>query len=328
MSDWKTSIVRISNKEKHPNADTLSIFSLENLGYQIIDKTENYNIGDTAIYVPTDSQMPVTEQYKFLEQHKYRVKAIKLRKIYSQGLLLKNNQNWPIGYDCSKDLGITKWEMPTPIGFSGKAKPWPNFIEKYDIENILSYPNLFVDKENVIVTEKVHGTNFTFGWFNEEFFVCSRSFQLEEDNKNVYWKCARQLDLKNKILTLSKQNIAFRGEIYGIQDLKYGKNPNDLGLVIFDIFKENKYISMFDRLVFCNEYNLLANPILYQGEFNLELIKHTITDKRSKLDNNTILEGGVIEPLHARFDYNLGRWLKLKFLNPAYLCRKEGTEFH
>lgn len=116
MSEYHPQVVKLDRIEKHPNADSLSIAYV--LGdYPVIIKTGDFVPGDLAGYIPLDAIVGDIEQFHFLcpdlkekyvegieikervigKKHpvgevpeKYRrIKAKKIRSVYSQGMLAK-----------------------------------------------------------------------------------------------------------------------------------------------------------------------------------------------------------------------------------------------
>lgn len=88
-SDSRVTIVQITNKIPHPNADTLSIVNV--LGdYPVVVRTSDYQIGDLAVYVPVDMICPALPAFAFLgaREKDRHVKAKRLRGIFSMGLLV------------------------------------------------------------------------------------------------------------------------------------------------------------------------------------------------------------------------------------------------
>lgn len=59
-------------------------------GWQvIINKADNLSVGDKCVYFEVDSKVnPLDERFAFLEKRDYRIKTIKMCKVYSQGLLI------------------------------------------------------------------------------------------------------------------------------------------------------------------------------------------------------------------------------------------------
>ena len=85
MSDHRCEVVPVV-LEKHPNADSLSVVKVFD-GYTVCVRTADWEGVDKGVYIPPDSVVPDTEQFKFLEGH-LRIKAKKLRGINSYGMLV------------------------------------------------------------------------------------------------------------------------------------------------------------------------------------------------------------------------------------------------
>lgn len=91
------------------NADKIEVAQV--LGWNVVvSKAENHKVGDKVIYVEIDSKLPDRPEFEFLRDRKFRVKTIKLRGQYSQGLILPMSllkKDYPVGADVTKELGIT-----------------------------------------------------------------------------------------------------------------------------------------------------------------------------------------------------------------------------
>lgn len=175
-TDFTVKVVKISEVVPHPNADRLDLCTIA--GWQCVTQRGSYKVGDLAIYIPIDSILPKeVEDTLFgpdskVKLSKSRVKTIKLRGSISQGMLAKCslfNVAEKEGHDCTKQLGVTKFEPPAPPpSMSGnptaKKKKNPLFKEYGGLDNFKHYPDLFQSDEEVVITEKIHGTNFRFGW--------------------------------------------------------------------------------------------------------------------------------------------------------------------
>lgn len=185
MSSLIVEVVQIDNVEKHPNADRLDLLQVK--GWNVVAAKGQYGKGDACVYVPIDSVLPEKlESFLFppdskVKLSKSRVKTIKLRGAFSQGMCIALTDElfklYPalekakVGEDVAATLGITKYEPPAPSYQSnpnrkGKApRNNPNFTKYTDIENFKHYPNLFNSETLVYVTEKLHGTSARYGVF-------------------------------------------------------------------------------------------------------------------------------------------------------------------
>lgn len=361
MSTLIVEVVRVGEITKHPNADTLSMTTVK--GWNCIIKTGQFTPGDLALYVPIDAVLPdamVEEHGLAYLKNGARVRTVKLRGVLSQGLLLTlpTGHRFKEGQNVAEALGITKWEPPAPsyqgtpnMAKAVKNRPNPNFTRYCDPENIKNYPGVFRDGDEVVITEKVHGTNARFGmvkrhwgggwwsrlvrfflgwWLGDyEFAVGSRNVHLVGDNPqfydgNVYHQIAKRYNLK----TIVPKDCTLYGEIYGdkIQDLTYGKGAGEIDVVFFDMKRGDKYVSWEEFTRFCVLNNLPMVPVLYVGPFRDGLIAEH-TPGKSALVPNQIREGCVVKTTHEENDLRIGRKI-LKSISEDYLLRKDGTEFH
>jgi len=158
MSEFRVCVVRIGDVKKHPNADTLSITTV-NEGYPVIFKTGDFHPGDLAVYLPVDSIVPEEERWGFLGS-KRRVRASRIRGVFSMGLLTALPEgDYPPGTDMAEVMGVTKYEPPlSPAGSGGEAEKDPGFMPVYtDIEGLRRWPDILQPGEPVAITEKLHG---------------------------------------------------------------------------------------------------------------------------------------------------------------------------
>lgn len=133
-----------------------------------------------------------------------------------------------------------------------------------------SYDLTLKDNHNYFVYDiLVHNSSCTIFNYGDQFGVCSRNLQLEEDPENSFWKMAIKYNLKEK---LSGHNVAIQGELCGegIQKNKYKLKGQDL--FVFDIFdiETHRYFSPEERLSFLSKVapELKSVPIL-ERDFDL-----------------------------------------------------------
>lgn len=349
MSTFSVPLVAIGNVEKHPNADTLSITECE--GCPVIFRTGDFKMGQYAIYVPVEAVVPLDNPaFSFLSDKEgkktYRIKAKKLRGIFSMGLLVSlealppgtmiNANGQP--NDFAEVLKITKYVEPEknmPTGASNRERNPPDSSTApiYDVESFRKYKNVFEPGERVIVTEKIHGMNarFVFRKADDEeaprLFVGSHNHFNKETEANIWWKIARLHGLDTKLS--NAPNMVLYGEVYGQnQDLKYGTTAEDpLRFAAFDVYDktQGRYLDYDDFRAFCLERDLPTAPVLYDGPFDLEKIA-PLCDGPSTIDPQQIREGFVVKPEKERWDRRIGR-VMAKLVGEAYHLRKGGTEF-
>lgn len=181
-STHRVEVVLVS-LEPHPNADNLSIVRLFGGGYQAIVRTEEWGDGDLGAYVPPDSMVPTDRpEFEFLAKDgktHVRVKAKRLRKVWSMGLLVKAPAGAKAGDDVAERLGVKHYEPPQKgqhrnmYGSAAEAAPECK-PPVYDVDSLRRYGSVFRHGEPVLVTEKIHGANARYmcedrGWFEYSF---------------------------------------------------------------------------------------------------------------------------------------------------------------
>lgn len=354
MSDFKVEIVRVGKIGKHPNADSLSITHVYD--YPVIIKTDNLKEGDLAVYIPVDAVVPDTEPFKFLKGH-LRIKARKLRGIFSMGLLmscqsLREQTNWDpynvsssfLGCDVAAQLGITKYEQPVdPKTTCGDADKDTGVMPKYtDIQHQRKYGNLIPDDMEVVLTEKVHGANGRVcvtqevnpetGILENKMYVGSHNTIKKYNPQVLWWKVCEAAGLKEKLSERPCPDFVFYFEVYGwVQDLRYGHSQNEQSIAFFDIFdrKRGIYLDYDDQRRIFKALDLPVVPRLFRGTYGeakklLPEFKHTFLVENP---NGHIMEGVVIKPVVETWNEEVGR-LVLKYITEDYLLRKNGTEAH
>lgn len=357
MSEFTVPVVRIEQVRKHENADSLSITEVD--GCPVIFKTTDFQEGDLAVYVPVESAVPVDGPFAFLAtkegQKTSRIKAKKLRGVFSMGLLMplsvlklegpggvsaatvSQELGNMVGHDVSHLLNIVKYvepekNLPLGAGQRDKHPPDSSTAPVYDIESHRKYKRVFVVGEEVVITEKIHGCNARFVWRQAEgedaprLFVGSRSYFNKESEDNIWWKVARKYDLAAK-LSLYPDYVLY-GEIYGqVQDLKYGATPeNPLMFRAFDVYNKQmkRFLDWADFVAVTDAIGVPRVPVLYQGAYSDEVVVNC-SQGNSTIAGH-IREGCVIKPIKECWDDRLGRVIT-KLVGEQYHLRKDGTEF-
>ena len=147
------------------NADRIEVAQV--LGWNVVvAKSENHKIGDKVIYVEIDSKMPERPEFEFLRDRKFRVKTIKLRGQYSQGLILPMSllkKDYPIGTDVTKELGITYY---VPEDNVRKANKVPKSMKYQSMA--ARHKNLFKRQPFRWLMKRAWGREFLFFFFGKK----------------------------------------------------------------------------------------------------------------------------------------------------------------
>jgi RNA ligase (TIGR02306 family) len=325
----------------HPNADLIELAKVDD--YRCVVKKGEFKTGDFVAYIPEASLVPeplLAEMGlagRLAGPEKNRVKAVKLRGELSQGLVLKARPHWKEGDDVTAELGIVKWIPPIPVHLAGELAPAPNGWHGYtDIENIKRYPNVLKLGEEVVATEKVHGTCTLLGLLGGVRAMSSKGYgaggkTIKEDEKNLYWRMARKYNLFEKVAGLggAKGAIMLFGETFGagVQDLGYGMQKGEPSYFAFDMSINGRYLDYDDFLKICTARDIPMARVLYRGPFGPECLALTKGKETISGQEVHMREGIVIRPVKERYEHDIGRVI-LKSVNEEYLLRGgEATEF-
>ena len=372
--DNKVLVIRIEKVEKHPNADRLDLVHVH--GWQCVAQKGTFKAGGLAVYVPVDSVLPpglearIFPEGSKIKLTKSRIKTIKLRGAISQGMVLSvedmfsfyDGSDLSEGDDVTELLGITHYEPPAPepsmrgdqVSKKKKNRLFPVY---HKISHFKNYPDLFEEGEDVVVTEKIHGTNFRAGWApmladswwkkvkkffgylrKWEFVVGSHQVQINIEKNwkgfyptNVYAQAVIDYNLKDVI----PFGYIIYGEIYGDGIQKgyhYGCEDGHRELRIFDVLvtagpseELQGYLSWGAVTAIAEIICVPTVPVIYQGPYRKELVKDWESGHSQLCPTQKHREGIVVKPRMEQVTW-IGRKI-LRSINPEYLLRSE-SDFH
>lgn len=306
------SIEQIVSIQPHPNADRLELAQV--LGWQCVVRKGEFSAGQEIVYVPIDTILPEAPWTAFLAG-KLRVKTIKLRGSYSQGLVFplsilpEGVQGWHIGADVGGALGVRKYEKEVPAQLSGTMRgSFPSFIvSKTDEDNGLSNPALVAEvlSHECVVTQKLDGSSCTIVVRDGKIeHVCSRNVDLVEDESNAFWKVAKKG-------TYGTFTGVLQGELMGP-----GIQGNQLELAEPELFlfQVRNADGVWQR-PHDGFFGFPACPVVYTGRLTLAEVQD-LADAQ-KLPNGQPAEGVVARPTHLPAS-GVGRPLGFKIINRGY----------
>lgn len=349
-TEFCAEVVRVTGVKPHPNADRLDLVQFDMAtgpcAYQVVSGRGEFKAGDLAGYFSVDSIVPTAHpNFKFLTERldgqgkaTYRLRAARLRGIFSQGLLVPVSGDRPVGQFLGTEYGVT-YHQPEVKGDAfpqGKVKkPKKQPMPIYTVDSLKKLPTLFAPDEPICITEKIHGTNFRFGWvrrrvlgipFGWTFVVGShRTIRAGQGHSfyksDVYTEAAERMALRD--VTKNDKGSIFFGELYGhtytgekIQDLVYGTLPGDgPRLAIFDIKSPTGWLAPEERLLLCDKLSLPHVPVLAGMDEPFENFAKFVEGK-SCYDHKQLREGVVVESTKAPRR-------KAKYVSEAYLMRKD-----
>ena len=329
MSIFKVELVKINSINPHPNAERLDIATIEGMAYQVITAKGNFKTGDLAFYFPIDSVIPdkYLDEFGIRPYYSKKLRAAKLRGIFSEGLLIPVGAEFPgnIANDYTEHFGITKYEYLLPQNMSGDVEAPIGQYKFLSPEHLKRYKNVLQEGEKVVVSEKVHGTNFTVLVDADATHIGSHNYfwKNNQTNKNLVYIRAYN---ENPALHKLPKNSQLFGEIYGVQDLKYGLSNGKIGIALFAVKSNGRFLNHDEFVAFCDKFNLPRVPVLYTGYYSWEAVAQ-FNNSNSVLEPKCIMEGVIVQPLVERTHPEIGR-VVLKLISDKYLLRKDGTELH
>lgn len=379
MATFEAKVYRLTIEE-HPNADALELAVIGD--YRAIVRKGQFKTGDLGVYIVEGSIVPkwilqsmdlwddATDKGRLAGPNGDRVKSIKLRGILSTGLIYPVDSGTdtggpfitiggedgvgsllPVteGQDVAGELCIEKYSPPIPVHMAGEVFNAHGMTLKYDIENVQKFPDVLTEGEDVIMTEKIHGTWLCLGYHPNapHHIVTSKglssqglAFKLNEANaNNLYIRALNgtapyEDGSGGTVLDRAHELFGYEtpfyilGEAFGpVQDLKYGADKPQFR--IFDIYvgepERGRYVNAEELQSYCTALGVQMVPIIYTGPFSKEKMKEVTTGKETVSGQHLhIREGVVVKPTKERHHVDLGR-VVLKSVSEQYLLRKGNT---
>jgi RNA ligase (TIGR02306 family) len=313
--------------------------------FQLVVQKGLYAEGDVIIVAPEKSLLPPELAARYVNsdtgvsylhgETKNRVGVIRLRGEISQGVIIPNMgfEALPFDADISEALGITFYEAPIPMHLAGEVESLSSkttaLFTNHDVEQFGIYQSEFTIGEEVLVTEKLHGSqgvyyrNANLEWVVTSKGLSQKGLGLRESTSNIYWQAAQNTKLLETMNTVfAEGEIQIFAEVLPVQKgFSYGfQKPS---LRIFKVI-HNGSILEYDALPeLCGTHFV---PILYRGAFDLE----TILPLKEGLETVSgqglhIREGLVLIPIKPRLNSD-GHDLAVKLISEKYAKKETGDE--
>jgi RNA ligase (TIGR02306 family) len=371
MSSLIVEVCRVDDVQVHPNADRMCVCTVK--GWQVCASRDpetllnEYKPGDKCIYIPPDSILP-PELSDRLGCTKYlsplpknndgvrppggRVRVARLRSVPSYGLIMHvEDDSLSFGTDVAALYGITKWEPPPEVIDGDAERPHPAFPAYTDIENYRNFPDLIIDGEEVVLTEKLHGMNCRLGILRTEngeweFAAGSHGQRRKEidakGRRSKFWEVMTDpiREMLHHVATTTPNafGVVVYGELFGsgIQDMWYGMENGRFSFRAFDLAINGRYVDYDLKVELFRRFGVEQVPILWRGPFSRTVLEEHINgpttmcavEKAGKFKGR---EGVVVTPTREREGAANGKEFSrviLKGISFEYLERKGGTEFH
>lgn len=190
-------------------------------------------------------------------------------------------------------------------------------ISSYGKIESLTFRNMDVFNDDIIIQEKVDGSQISFGIIDNELIVRSKGQLINKDKAGMFSKAINYLF---SIRELLEKNIIYRGEYLQKEKhnvLAYDRIPNN-NIMLFDIedLKRNS-LSKEEKLRLAKQANLEFVLTLFEGQINQDEIKNKI----SELFKIPSILGSRIEGIVIK-NYNMmdknGKYTCVKYVSDEF----------
>ena len=281
---------------------------------------------------------------------KYRIiKAKKIRGTYSQGMLVNMTpwltmvshqgqciSNMPdVGGTIVDLIGLRKWEeenednIPNVKSRGTNAEKAPSgwAIPRYDIDGIRKYVDALLPNEEIVLTEKLNGSNAAFVYKDGRLWVKSRNYYKKMDPDDMWWDIAIRNELERKLSQLP--NMVFFGEVYGqVKGFRYDTVIEGGALLtkvrFFDVWDlaTMRYLDYPNRLAAIASVALDTVPELYRGAWLGKAEMYPFAEGLTMLGGKHIREGWVLNTLKERYEPRLDSRMQVKLVGEGYNLQK------
>ncbi len=313
-------------------ADSISV--VEVLGWQVVVKNGEFNVGEMVVYCEVDSLMPDVPEFEFLKGRGMRIRTMRLRGQISQGICFPLSivegygllpEDMFEGQDVTEAMGVTQYIDELPPNLIGEAKGYmPVDIPKSDITRVQTLQPLLDKYAGTIcyASEKLDGESLTnYVRDGGTFGVTSKELDFLDTPASMHWQVAREMGMEEKLRSVGR-NISLQGEIVGegIRGNKYNlKGKHVFFYNAFDI-DTHSYYSYNDFMLLMSSLQLKHVPIVNDRlvlPSNIqELVKLSIGKSALR---DTQREGIVVCPLREINDM-IGRVI-FKVISPDFLIK-------
>jgi RNA ligase (TIGR02306 family) len=312
-------IERITSVRHHPNADRLDLVSV--LGYQCVTSRDSFLSDHLVIFIQPDSVLPTDQTWaqSYLKYARPRVRAIKFRNEWSEGLILPltdNEKDLKEGDSVAEQLGIKHFEPVITQDPTVILGPLPFGIPKTDEERVENLGNDLPWNELVDITKKIDGTSCSvyYSLKKKQFGICGRNCEYDLTKSNNFTHIVSKYSLKECLTQFCEQkqlSLVLRGELYGGNIQKKANNPHStqpLQWAIFSVYlirnetEQGRYTrrktdDLLYSIKLAEHLNLPHVPVI---ESQVPLTQQLITKYSSEVDI-TFGEGVVIQHDYGSF---------------------------
>ena len=345
MAIWKVSAER-AEIFPHPNSDRMDLCKV-GMFQLVVARSNGYQSGDVVVFAPSRAVLPPDLRPHYVNsdtgvsyltgpEHD-RVSGIRLRGELSEGITialdyvlaklgLQSADQLVVGEDLAPALGISKYEPPLPAGFSGELHRLDLEVpfRQHDVEQFGIFGAEFVAGEEVLATEKIHGSQANMLFQPDGSIhvtskgLASKGFAIGEDQSNIYWRALRNCRLHELVgECYPGQVVQLFAEVYPAQGAawSYGADGNRPWLRIFRLVLAGQELPRHEVAPALRE---LWAPVIFEGLFDGEALRLLAKGKEQVSGRELHIREGVVvtprQPRPSREGWNLA----LKIINEKF----------
>ncbi|NBX77619.1 MAG: hypothetical protein EBQ92_13795, partial [Proteobacteria bacterium] len=334
-------VERILNIIPIVGADNIELAEI--MGWQCIVKKGEYKVGDLVIYFGIDSILDSNDKnVSFLKE--MRIKTIKMRGVYSQGLIgpmswLSDRGFDPAKYkegdDITKEMGVTKYVREEELSqytktVNDNSGPFPDCVVKTDEPRIQNDVSMLerIQNRDIVITRKEDGCSCTIGLIDGKFMVCSRNYEcrIPDKSNEHYFHIVQQYDIEAKMRGENYGNIAIQGEIIGPRINGNKLKQEKFSFRVFNVWNiaNRTYYNHEQVTELCGKLGLDTVPVLYCGPSKqFTACELTAKGLMAFAESLEYTKGDPAEGIVVKTNDQLGTRISFKVISNKFLLQNE-----
>ena len=334
MTRKLASIQEILEIRAIPGADAIQHYRIND--WWVVDKINQYKVGDIVVYCEIDSFIKTGEYTAFLSKGKEpkqykgisgeRLRTIKLRGALSQGLILPTAiipdrvfTVEHIGEDVTDVLGIVKWELELPAQLAGQVNgTFPSYIPKTDQERCIASGTLIQTDHGLMTIDDIVNNHLSVNVlsYNHDTHELEYKPVVGWSRVDFHAKQWVKLETKSTSLICTSDHEVFDATRHYYDDagdfsvgfsgvVQYdGENVWETEVIAVEYLQDDYFSSKLFDITVQDNHNFFANNILVH---NCQNLKAQIfqTEDTWTLVQNDVAENTIQRLIAAgKFRYN------------------------
>jgi hypothetical protein len=190
-------------------------------------------------------------------------------------------------------------------------------VDGYDVDALKNYKHALQVGEQVIITEKVHGSQGRFIFKEGRMYVGSRNFWKAPESTCV-WRKALAQNPWIEAFCRANEGSTLYGEVFPTQKgYRYGCSEGEVKFLAFDI--KDAEGNFFPKMFTLSMGAMYCVPVLYEGEWQTTLLDKYVDGQSTVSGAQHAREGIVVTAADpTRHERGLGR-VQLKVVSNSFL---------